>query len=184
MAHFESPPVISPAPGTPHGHAAVKLLTKYKPVCLVITRALNGNVVVYEGVRQQQSDGTWKLTGAQGYWLEIDPAFIRNHQARGHSTVRTELTYIERQQAYGYEAKVHPGGLKLTLSLVACKEQPFRVQVDPATGACRTYAAHSGQPKVEVDEIYVGPGKGLLKRPQYVELISTAGARQLVAGQK
>lgn len=90
MKSFEDAPVQPPA------HYSSKQLFSYlkrrQPrVVLVLTRAMNKNVVVYEA--QTGSDGT--VTGVDTYWLILEAA---HRQARRRNNIlhdREDLTWLE-----------------------------------------------------------------------------------------
>jgi len=83
-----------------------------------ISRSTNANVVHYDG-----------CVDARGGLRASDPvtAYWRMHAERGQ---REELTWFERQFAYGFDLARSEGASELTLSLAALPERPASIHVE------------------------------------------------------
>lgn len=74
---------------------------------LVIARSTNWNIVVYEPVVNEK---TGKFKHIQGYWLDIDPAYLAKARAAGKTSPRVELGWWEKKMAYGCSTAVSKNG--------------------------------------------------------------------------
>ena len=65
-----------------------------------IERSKNKNIVVYEAIKQNGINDHYN--NIIGYWLVIDPEYIKANRKKGKTDDREELSMIERKLAYGY----------------------------------------------------------------------------------
>lgn len=104
-------------------------------ICMVISRSKNANLVVYEALTGGPSTPSTSLDpanvesedsapvpapptclGLDAYWLDVDPEYVAKNRAKGKSSDRDELNFIERRMAYGVSCEpaaatdIVPGG--------------------------------------------------------------------------
>eukprot|EP01083_Nonionella_stella_P046282 123901_1 len=93
-----------------------------------IERSKNKNVVVYEA--NKQSD---HYNEVLGYWLDIDPEYVKANRKKGIMTDRAELTFIEKKMAYGYNLVTDEQSKKTKtykLSIVSVPEMEINLITD------------------------------------------------------
>eukprot|EP01084_Bolivina_argentea_P070090 127485_1 len=65
-----------------------------------IERSKNKNIVVYEADKNPSTADHYNTV--VGYWLDIDPEFVKAARKKGVNSDRAELSYMEKKLAYGY----------------------------------------------------------------------------------
>lgn len=74
-----------------------------RDIALFIERSKNKNVVCYKGV--YAGTALDRARPVDGFWLDIDPAYMEANRKKGVASNRTELNVLERKMAYGYHAE-------------------------------------------------------------------------------
>merc|ERR1719385_132694 len=64
-----------------------------------IERSKNKNIVVYEAEQKNKSD---HFNNVVGYWLDIDPEYVKKNRAKGKKDDREDLNFMEKKMAYGW----------------------------------------------------------------------------------
>ncbi|ETO33844.1 hypothetical protein RFI_03259 [Reticulomyxa filosa] len=84
-----------------------------------IERSKNGNIVVYEGAKTKND--LKHFDSIDGYWLDIDPDYVKVNRSNGKKDDRSELSYLERTMAYGctVDSEFIKPDMKKKVSLVA-----------------------------------------------------------------
>jgi hypothetical protein len=98
------------SPSQAHADDCVTLFT--------IARSTNANIVHYDGCVVARGD-FWASEPVTAYW--------RMHAERGQ---REELTWFERQFAYGFDLSRKAGAAQLALSLAALPERPASIHLE------------------------------------------------------
>ena len=78
-----------------------------------IERSKNKNIVVYEAIKQNGINDHYN--NIIGYWLSIDPEFIKANRKKGKMDDRDELSMIEKKLAYGYKVTSTESNKKLKI---------------------------------------------------------------------
>jgi hypothetical protein len=85
---------LSPINNNKQGIEIVPFVFKSCPsVFLVISRSMNGNVIVYEAILNKKRD----IVKIDSYWLEVDTKFKQKARQKKKETDRVELNLIESQ---------------------------------------------------------------------------------------
>jgi Domain of unknown function (DUF4833) len=104
------------SPGNVQGLAAVNHIYEQCPnAFLVLTRLKNGNVVVYEG---QKEEKTGRIVSVDNYWLDLEPSYKKS-KGNDRKNDRDSLNIIERN-AYGCTLKPR----STSVSIVRMKKIP------------------------------------------------------------
>ncbi len=146
---------------------AVLLLASLAPIAeaastqtlFIIQRSLNKNEVHYDA----RLDAEGRLDPAQPvevYWLML-----------AEDGRREDLSWIEREEAYGFTVEANPGEPSFRMTLKAEKNRPITVYMDDRTA--RAEIAIDGQPS-HLEQIYIDSIEEVF-RPKvlFVELIGT-----------
>eukprot|EP01084_Bolivina_argentea_P156755 273178_1 len=72
---------------------------KKDTVLFWIARSKNENIVVYEAQKKNNSDHYNEVVG---FWLDIDPEYVKAARKKGKMDDREELNFMEKKMAYGY----------------------------------------------------------------------------------
>jgi hypothetical protein len=70
-------------------------------VAFVVERSLNKNVLVYEGLYNEDHTDLDDGQPIDVYWLDLDPTYVARNRNNGKMDDRDELNAIERKLAYG-----------------------------------------------------------------------------------
>ncbi len=141
------------------------------PTLFAIARSKNANVVHYD-VRLDRAGHLQKGEPVFAYWVL--------HAEDGR---REELTWLERELAYGWSivSEPHPAGV--TLRLTAFPNRSLRIRTD-STGTHRAIVAIAGRDAVLFRIFVQVDGGGLLPRVRYVELSGTDCRTQKVVKER
>ena len=76
-----------------------------------IERSKNKNIVAYEAIKK---DGVKDhYNGIDGYWLDIDPEYVKANRKKGKMDDRADLSMLEKKMAYGYKVTSTASNKKL-----------------------------------------------------------------------
>ncbi|ETO20641.1 hypothetical protein RFI_16576 [Reticulomyxa filosa] len=105
-----------------------KILNDPYVVC-VIKRSKNANVVVYKARMGNEKKQLHETDPLEVFWLKIEPSYIKKRRKQGHKDDRADLTYLEKQMAYGVkvEASKTPG--EFNLVFVALNSRPLALKI-------------------------------------------------------
>ena len=132
-----------------------------------IERSKNKNIVCYEALKRNQCDEQYN--DVEGYWLCIDPEFVKKNRKKGRMTDREGLNMIERKMAYGWNV-THPSKDCYELSLVSLPSMKLQIVTD-SDGKPHAVAMINGH-KCYLRRIYVMAKESWygLPKVQYVEI--------------
>lgn len=139
-------------------------------ICFVIERSLNKNVVVYEGlVDEDDSKQLRKDKPMDVYWLDLDPAYQEKKRKKGILTDRDELNMIERNMAYGVQCKPKEGeeGAYVMTLVALPKRTGILKMVDGVPKALMTI---NGQ-QCYLQSIFVHSKQGMIGLPKVVYVL-------------
>ncbi len=126
----------------------------------VIARSKNANVVHYDV----------RLKGARFDADEPVAAYWVLHAEGGR---REALSFFERRLAYGFSAKMAPGGDALSLCLQAFPRRVLSVRRD-ARGRCRAHVTIAGE-AATLDRIFVATDeRGVTPSVRYLDLLGVS----------
>jgi hypothetical protein len=129
--------------------------------CTLLPLSLFSAVCSYD-VRAGGEDGVFKREKpVDGYWLDIEPSFIKSHKKKGKTTDRAELNSIEKKLAYGYKCELLEGENALNLQLVSLPSRPVRISSDPTNGRPIAHCTINGKLNV-LKRVFVQAKQGLL----------------------
>lgn len=126
------------------------------PRLFAIERSKNANIVVYDVQLQAGRYDTREPVSA--YWL-----------MKAEKGQREELNLVEKTQAYGFEVRTEPSGLRMTMK--ALKERPARLVV--AKGCPRAIMTIAEQDAF-VGRIYIKTREGSDSAVEFIELSGRA----------
>lgn len=140
-----------------------------KCILFWIARSKNENIVVYEA---EKSNGNVNhYNSVNGYWLDIDPEYVKKARQKGITTDRAKLTYLEKKMAYGYSLSKSTQEQELgkyRLSLVALQAIE-----------CYLITDENGDPHLQViingkecylRKVYVAAKEGWIPTVLYIEI--------------
>jgi hypothetical protein len=85
-------------------------------IAAYIERNKNGNIVVYEDCPASPA-GRPPPRALRAYWLDLDPAAVARHRAKGKLDDAVELNFVEARMAYGVASRADnaaPGRIAVT----------------------------------------------------------------------
>lgn len=160
-------------------YSMVELILRQDPqlqketIAFVIERSTNQNVVVYEGLLEDQAEGPSALLRSDkpidAYWLDIDPAYVEKNRKKGKMHDRDELNMIEKKMAYGVSWEPiaeEEGAYTMTLVALPKRKGIFKL-VD---GIPKALMEINGQ-QCYLQSIYVESKQGMIGLPKVVYVI-------------
>mmetsp|Transcript_20388 Transcript_20388/g.49989 ORF Transcript_20388/g.49989 Transcript_20388/m.49989 type:complete len:173 (-) Transcript_20388:286-804(-) len=138
-------------------------------VAFIIERSLNKNVVVYEGLVDEDTSQLRKDKPMDVYWLDLDPAYQEKNRKKGKMTDRDELNMIERNMAYGVKCEPIKGEEgAYTMTLVALPQRKGILKM--VDGLPKATMEINGQ-QCYLQSIFVHSKQGMIGLPKVVYVL-------------
>ena len=139
-------------------------------VAFIVEKNLNKNVVVYQGVLYR---GELRVDEPLDvYWMDIDPTYQAQARARGKTDDREELTFMEKQMAFGVQCRDGPQVDQYYVELAACRMRPILLYYDKMYDEIiAELMINKKRCQLSRIFVYINPINPIM--PEYVELHGT-----------
>lgn len=94
-----------PVPDVSPDELVARVMREQPDTFLVVRRSKNSNVMVYQ-VNRDEHGQVRENEPVVGYWLLVEPSYRHERRHRGVAHDREEMTFVERNLAYGFASRI------------------------------------------------------------------------------